>query len=201
MISRDGQRALCSHFSVLQASDAAIEAMSGQFLCGRQISITYAYKKDAKGERHGTPAERLLAAQMKAKQTAQSRPHTLFATGPKQQPQEAQPQQPVGNGVPYPPNMPPLPVPYYQAPYPGHMGPGMYPPGMPMPPPMRPGFPPGMPPPPYPGGYPPHGMHMGPGMYPPGMPMRPGFPPGMPPPPGAYGGYPPPGMPPPPPAQ
>jgi len=39
------------------------------------------------GERHGTPAERLLAAQMRAKQALQSRPHTLFATGPKQQPQ------------------------------------------------------------------------------------------------------------------
>jgi splicing factor 3B subunit 4 len=39
------------------------------------------------GERHGTPAERLLAAQMRAKQAQQSRPHTLFATGPRQQPQ------------------------------------------------------------------------------------------------------------------
>jgi hypothetical protein len=32
----------------LQASDSAIEAMNGQFLCGRQISVTYAYKKDTK---------------------------------------------------------------------------------------------------------------------------------------------------------
>lgn len=39
------------------------------------------------GERHGTPAERLLAAQRRANQAAQSRPHTLFATGPQQQPQ------------------------------------------------------------------------------------------------------------------
>lgn len=41
----------------------------------------YAFKKDTKGERHGTPAERLLAAQMKAHQNAQSRPNQLFATG------------------------------------------------------------------------------------------------------------------------
>jgi hypothetical protein len=40
------------------------------------------------GERHGTPAERLLAAQRRANQAAQSRPHTLFATGPRQQPQQ-----------------------------------------------------------------------------------------------------------------
>ena len=30
--------------------------------------MTYAFKKESKGERHGTPAERLLAAQMRAKQ-------------------------------------------------------------------------------------------------------------------------------------
>eukprot|EP00199_Chlamydomonas_sp_CCMP681_P005939 CAMPEP_0119110008 /NCGR_PEP_ID=MMETSP1180-20130426/25894_1 /TAXON_ID=3052 ORGANISM="Chlamydomonas cf sp, Strain CCMP681" /NCGR_SAMPLE_ID=MMETSP1180 /ASSEMBLY_ACC=CAM_ASM_000741 /LENGTH=256 /DNA_ID=CAMNT_0007096103 /DNA_START=101 /DNA_END=868 /DNA_ORIENTATION=- len=70
-------------FDCFEASDAAIEAMSGQFLCGRQVAVTYAFKKESKGERHGTPAERLLAAQMKAKQAAQSRPHTLFASGPK----------------------------------------------------------------------------------------------------------------------
>jgi hypothetical protein len=32
----------------VQASDMAIEAMNGQFLCGRQISVNYAYKKDNK---------------------------------------------------------------------------------------------------------------------------------------------------------
>ena len=41
----------------------------------------YAFKKDTKGERHGTPAERMLAAQMKEHQNAQSRPNQLFATG------------------------------------------------------------------------------------------------------------------------
>lgn len=37
--------------------------MNGQFLMNKAISVQYAFKKDGKGERHGTPAERLLAAQ------------------------------------------------------------------------------------------------------------------------------------------
>lgn len=74
-------------FDGFEASDAAIEAMNGQFLMNRAITVSYAFKKDTKGERHGTPAERLLAAQKKAKQVASSRPNTLFATGPRQKPQ------------------------------------------------------------------------------------------------------------------
>uniref|UniRef100_A0A7N2M010 RRM domain-containing protein n=1 Tax=Quercus lobata TaxID=97700 RepID=A0A7N2M010_QUELO len=67
-------------YDSFEASDAAIEAMNGQYLCNRQITVSYAYKKDTKGERHGTPAERVLAA---SNPTAQkSRPHTLFASGP-----------------------------------------------------------------------------------------------------------------------
>lgn len=73
--------------AVMQASDAAIEAFNGQFLCGRQVSVMYAFKKDAKGLRHGTPEERVIAAQLRVRQAQQSRPHTLFASGPKQQPE------------------------------------------------------------------------------------------------------------------
>lgn len=61
------------------------------------------------GERHGTPAERLLAAQQRARQTQQSRPHTLFATGPKQVPQSGPPLEPgpsAGAFAP-PPGQPP----------------------------------------------------------------------------------------------
>jgi splicing factor 3B subunit 4 len=43
----------------------AIENMNGQFLGGKQITVQYAFKKDSKGERHGTQAERILAAQAK----------------------------------------------------------------------------------------------------------------------------------------
>ena len=48
-----------------EAADMAIENMNGQFFGGKQISVQYAFKKDGKGERHGTAAERLLAAQAK----------------------------------------------------------------------------------------------------------------------------------------
>ncbi|KAI4368965.1 hypothetical protein MLD38_017462 [Melastoma candidum] len=67
-------------YDSFEASDAAIEAMNGQYLCNRQITVSYAYKKDTKGERHGTPAERVLAASNPNSQ--KSRPHTLFASGP-----------------------------------------------------------------------------------------------------------------------
>ena len=51
-------------YDSFEAADAAIEAMNGQFLCNRPISVTFAYKKDTRVERHGTPAERMLAANM-----------------------------------------------------------------------------------------------------------------------------------------
>lgn len=51
-------------FSSFEASDAALESLNNQYLLNRPITVTYALKKDGKnGERHGTPAERLLAAQ------------------------------------------------------------------------------------------------------------------------------------------
>jgi RNA recognition motif-containing protein len=37
-------------FDCFEAADAAIEAMNGQFLCGRAIAVSYAYKKESKGE-------------------------------------------------------------------------------------------------------------------------------------------------------
>ncbi|PWN34916.1 RNA-binding domain-containing protein, partial [Meira miltonrushii] len=51
-------------FDAFESSDAAIEALNNQFLLNKPINVSYAVKKDGKnGERHGTPAERLLAAQ------------------------------------------------------------------------------------------------------------------------------------------
>lgn len=52
-------------YDCFEASDAAIEAMHGQYLCNKPISVSYAFKKEGSGERHGSPAERLLAAQAK----------------------------------------------------------------------------------------------------------------------------------------
>lgn len=68
------------NYASFDASDAAIEAMNGQHLCNRAISVSYAFKKDAKGERHGSAAERMLAAQNPLTQL--DRPHQLFADAP-----------------------------------------------------------------------------------------------------------------------
>eukprot|EP00794_Sanderia_malayensis_P007052 gene7052-7844_t len=68
------------NFASFAASDAAIEAMNGQYLSNRPISVSYAFKKDSKGERHGSAAERLLASQNPLSQT--DRPHQLFADAP-----------------------------------------------------------------------------------------------------------------------
>lgn len=43
-------------YDSFEASDAAIEAMNGQYLCNKAITVSYAFKKDTKGERHGSSA-------------------------------------------------------------------------------------------------------------------------------------------------
>ena len=64
-------------FDNFEASDLAIECMNGQFLCNRAIVVQYAYKRDSPGERHGSQAERLLAAS----QPQRFKPHTIFSGG------------------------------------------------------------------------------------------------------------------------
>jgi len=114
-------------YDSFEASDASITAMNGQYLSGRPISVSYALKKDSKGERHGSAAERLLAANnvIRNAQAMSTRPNTNFATIP---------MRPMGYSMPSsggfaaPPGM--LPPPMYGAP-PGFMPPP--PPGwMPM---------------------------------------------------------------------
>ncbi|KAM7516272.1 hypothetical protein LguiA_005855 [Lonicera macranthoides] len=156
-------------YDSFEASDAAIEAMNGQYLCNRQITVSYAYKKDTKGERHGTPAERVLAASNPGAQ--KSRPHTLFASGPPTLPNAQAngtmgapvPPRPFANGSvpsgPIPALRPPPPPPQVfppmqmSAPPPSWQGQPQQPPPMHPPPPQyhqqfRP--PPNMPPPPPP---------------------------------------------------
>ena len=156
----------------------------------RAVSVGYAFKKDTKGERHGTPAERMLAEQMRMNMAAQARPNQLFAAGPKQRPESGQ----HVDGAPQHAVPAPTPPPMFGGPPRGmpngtHMPsvppPSAWPPpAMPPPPMAQPsGPPPALPPPPQP-------QNMG---APPGMPtMQGGPPPGMP-----YAGGPPPGMPPP----
>lgn len=182
-------------YDSFEASDAAIESMNGQYLCNRQITVSYAYKKDTKGERHGTPAERVLAASNPG--TQRIRPHTLFASGP-----PTLPNGPQANGS-VPPAIPPRP--FSNGPLPPAPLPAVRPPSMPVgqfPPPMQwPAHPqpgqglpqPGMPPPPLQQFRPPANLPPPP---PTGM-MRP------PPPPPSGVGVPPPALwrPPPPPQQ
>uniref|UniRef100_A0A3P9P3G4 Splicing factor 3B subunit 4 n=1 Tax=Poecilia reticulata TaxID=8081 RepID=A0A3P9P3G4_POERE len=196
------------NFASFDASDAAIEAMNGQYLCNRPITVSYAFKKDSKGERHGSAAERLLAAQNPLSQA--DRPHQLFADAP---PPPSAPT-PVLTAMGTAMSIPGLPPPgaFPPVPPPGTMPPAM-PPSMGMPPTAggvpqvsAGGPPPG--PPPFPPGNMPPGNQKKPifsfcstGM--PQMPMPPPAPPGMVPPPPAPPGSAqraplPPNMPPPP---
>ncbi|GLE01087.1 hypothetical protein PINS_up009900 [Pythium insidiosum] len=61
-------------YDSFEAADLAIECMHGQYLCNRQIVVQYAFKKDSKGERHGSEAERLLAQS----NPNRLKPHTRF---------------------------------------------------------------------------------------------------------------------------
>ncbi|KAL6519585.1 hypothetical protein OROHE_017405 [Orobanche hederae] len=96
-------------YDSFDASDAAIENMNGQYLSYRQITVSYAYKKDTKGERHGTHAERLLAESNPT--TQRSRPHTMFASGPPTLPQQNGPvPTPVAPGSFINGTIPPAPI-------------------------------------------------------------------------------------------
>ncbi|KAI5710888.1 hypothetical protein M8J76_002822 [Diaphorina citri] len=125
------------NYASFEASDASIDAMHGQYLCNRPISVSYAFKKDSKGDRHGSAAERLLAAQNPLSQA--DRPHQLFADAPPP--------------APLPP--PPPPINIMGLPPPPPSGLGMMPPPPPvsLPPPPPPGLAnlTSMPPPPPPG--------------------------------------------------
>lgn len=167
--------------------------MNGQFLMNKAITVQYAFKKDGKGERHGTAAERLLAAQARKNNAlpVAARPPPApagmaFGAHPPlpgfQGPYQGQFAGALAAQPPPPPGfsaqqtiMPPM-----------QMG-GMPPPGMqmgmglPPPPPGMQMYNPqgGFPPPPPPGfGMPQHGMPppgVMPGMVPPIPPRAPGY--------------------------
>ncbi|KAH8315385.1 hypothetical protein KR067_002594, partial [Drosophila pandora] len=167
------------NFASFEASDAAMDAMNGQYLCNRPISVSYAFKKDHKGERHGSAAERLLAAQNPSAHA--DRPHQLFADAPVQSmmPGQMMPGQimPPPMMAPPPPvvpvsnnNMsmiaPPPPVPQ-PAPFPATIPPPPLPPMAGGQPPLPPAM--GIPPPPR--------MMQANAWAPPGMPAPPPRPP------------------------
>jgi len=115
-------------YDSFEASDAALEAMNGQFLMNKAITIDYAFKKEGKGERHGTQAERLLAAQARKNNAL---PQTLPPPPPPPMMGMGQ----MGYGQPAMPGMAP-PPPAFGAPM-----------MMQPPPPPPPGFNPMLPPP------------------------------------------------------
>ena len=67
-------------FDEFEYSDMAIECMNGQYLCNRPIVVQYAFKRDTPGERHGSQAERMLAASS-APLSARFKPNTNFSGG------------------------------------------------------------------------------------------------------------------------
>lgn len=75
-------------YSRFEHSDAAIAAMNGQYICNHPITVQYAFKKDSDSrERHGSQAERILAARaLQASNTndaaEQLQLNTLFSDRP-----------------------------------------------------------------------------------------------------------------------
>lgn len=113
-----------------ESADLAIASMNGQWLMNKQVTVQYALKKDSKSERHGSLAERILAANNPAARRGPGGPPPPFlggGGGPGMPP----PHQGYPHGGPPPMMMPP-----HQFP------PGMYPPPGGMPPPGFGGYPP-----------------------------------------------------------
>lgn len=85
-VQRDSDTGVSKGFAFIsydnfQSADMAIECMNGQYLCNRPISVQFAFKKDTPGERHGTQAERMLAAAHLQSIALRARPHTMFSGG------------------------------------------------------------------------------------------------------------------------
>ncbi|KAF2418916.1 RNA-binding domain-containing protein [Tothia fuscella] len=182
-------------FSNFEASDDAIQNMTGQFLSNKEITVQYAYKKDGKGERHGDEAERTLAAQAKQHNVSipvQPMAPQLFNNAPAQLPPPSPMQAMMGGPGPSPVALP------YGQPYQNGGPPQQRPPPMPVPLPPAPSNLPARPPPSVagyggppafvPAGFPaPPGFAPPPGFTPPGQGgAPPPLPPGFQPPPG-YG--------------
>ncbi len=86
------------NFDSFDVADQAIAAMNGQYLNGRPIQVSYAYKKDGtKGERHGTAEERLLAAKRNTTAVRPSAAGLLSLTA-------------AAAGANGPPKLPPMPM-------------------------------------------------------------------------------------------
>jgi splicing factor 3B subunit 4 len=157
-------------YTDFESADAAIESMNGQFLMNKPITVQFAFKKDGKGERHGTAAERLLASQARknnALPIASRPPPAAYGAVPPVSgftgPYQGQFAGALAAAPPPPPGFAQMPMQTSMQP-PGPMSGGV---GMP---PMGVGIPAGMQPPAPPGGVPMFNPSQG---YPP--PPPPGF--------------------------
>lgn len=158
--------------------------MNGQFLMNKAIAVQYAFKKDGKGERHGTPAERLLAAQARKNNalpvSARPPPAPLaFGARPPMAGYQGPYQGQFAGALAQPPPPPGFTPQQTMIPQMGMPPPGMPPMGMP-PPNMQVYNPAagGFVPPPPPPGFAPQGMippGMMPGMMPPPPPGGPQY--------------------------
>ena len=106
-----------------ESADQAINTMSGQYLGGNPVDVSYAYKKDTKGERHGSTAERILASRKPNASSSimKSAGKEMFNMAPSEEIKTA-----ASHSAPPPP--PPMIKPPVMIPAPP---PPMYPPGMP----------------------------------------------------------------------
>jgi splicing factor 3B subunit 4 len=144
-------------FDCFESSDNALECMDGQFLGNRQIVVQYSLKKDTAGEfsetvgrpvgaapeRHGSRAERMLAAQRRSQQQRQHpnqpplpplpggnfnasqpfAPNAHFAGVIPPPPPAAIPPAPPAAMPPVPPALPPVPPPLPPPPPPASVPP------------------------------------------------------------------------------
>ena len=171
-------------YTDFESADAAIESMNGQFLMNKPITVQFAFKKDGKGERHGTAAERLLASQARknnALPLAPRPPAAAYGAVPPVSGFTGPYQGQFAGALAAPPPPPPgfTPMPMQTGMQPGSMagGVGMAPMGVGMPAGMQPPGPPGgvamfnpsqgYPPPPPPGFAPMQGVPMMPPSGPP----------------------------------
>lgn len=51
-------------YDCFESADSAIEGLNGHYLGSQPIKVCYAFRKDIPGQRHGSPAERILASQI-----------------------------------------------------------------------------------------------------------------------------------------
>ncbi|CAI2375834.1 unnamed protein product [Moneuplotes crassus] len=142
------------NYDNFESADMAINTMNGQYISGQPVDVSYAYKRDTKGERHGSTAERIIASK-KANATSGIPSGNSEDRKRPPMPPSGPPPMPSRGAPPMPPSGAPPPMPPTGAP--------------PMPPSGMPPMPPSSAP-PAPSGPPPMGMYHP--MPPPGAPGR-----------------------------